>query len=151
MGLGIVKTSWTTVILPPYSSSIILGYLIYRKTFTHSLLTFSYMLLICATDCHIMHKFLWLTVWIIKQYHYKPFFTNGLFVMWILSLFFYRFRHSFLYSIYFLINTKHQVQIIIKISFYLQDSESLSFSTAELLHHHELYQFQFQKVVFQYH
>ncbi len=38
MGLGIVKTSWTTVILPPYSSSIILGYLIYRKTFTHSLL-----------------------------------------------------------------------------------------------------------------
>ena len=36
MGLGIVKTSWTTVILPPYSSSIILGYLIYRKTFTHS-------------------------------------------------------------------------------------------------------------------
>ena len=37
MGLGIVKTSWTTVILPPYSSSIILGYLIYRKTFTHSL------------------------------------------------------------------------------------------------------------------
>jgi hypothetical protein len=74
---------------------------------------------------HIMHKFLWLTVWIIKQYHYKPFFTNGLFVMWIFSLFFYRFRHSFLYSIYFLINTKHQVQIIIKISFYLQDSESL--------------------------
>ena len=36
MGLGIVKTSWTTVILPPYSSSIILGYLIYRKSFTHS-------------------------------------------------------------------------------------------------------------------
>ena len=36
------------------------------------------------------------------------------------------FLHSFLYSIYFLINTKHQVQIIIKISFYLQDSESLS-------------------------
>ena len=36
MELGIVKTSWTTVILPPYSSSIILGYLIYRKTFTHS-------------------------------------------------------------------------------------------------------------------
>ena len=32
------KTSWTTVILPPYSSSIILGYLIYRKTFTHSLM-----------------------------------------------------------------------------------------------------------------
>ena len=30
------KTSWTTVILPPYSSSIILGYLIYRKTFTDS-------------------------------------------------------------------------------------------------------------------
>ncbi len=23
MGLGIVKTSWTTVILPPYSSSIV--------------------------------------------------------------------------------------------------------------------------------
>jgi len=38
MGLGIVKTSWITVILPPYSSSIILGYLIYRKTFTHSIL-----------------------------------------------------------------------------------------------------------------
>lgn len=38
MGLGIVKTSWTTVILPPYSSSIILGYLIYRKTFTHSII-----------------------------------------------------------------------------------------------------------------
>ena len=38
MGLGIVKASWTTVILPPYSSSIILGYLIYRKTFTHSFL-----------------------------------------------------------------------------------------------------------------
>ena len=36
MGSGIVKMSWTTVILPPYSSSIILGYLIYRKTFTHS-------------------------------------------------------------------------------------------------------------------
>lgn len=36
MELGIVKTSWTTVILPPYSSSIILGYLIYRKTFAHS-------------------------------------------------------------------------------------------------------------------
>ena len=34
MGLGIVKTSWITVILPPYSSSIILGYLIYRKSFT---------------------------------------------------------------------------------------------------------------------
>ena len=33
MGLGTVKTSWITVILPPYSSSIILGYLIYRKTF----------------------------------------------------------------------------------------------------------------------
>ena len=39
MGLGIVKTSWTPVILPPYSSSIILGYLIYRLTFTHSNIT----------------------------------------------------------------------------------------------------------------
>ncbi len=36
MGLGIVKTSWTAVILPPYSSPIILGSLIYRKAFTHS-------------------------------------------------------------------------------------------------------------------
>ena len=33
MGLGIVKTSWTTVILPPYSSSIILGYLYLQKNF----------------------------------------------------------------------------------------------------------------------
>ena len=41
MGLGIVKTSWVMIILPPYSSSIILGYLIYRKTFTHSIFKFS--------------------------------------------------------------------------------------------------------------
>ena len=33
MGLGIVKTSWTTVILPPYSSSISLGYLYLQKNF----------------------------------------------------------------------------------------------------------------------